>query len=196
MNPSPASLPAPPRFSLCVYCGSRHGADPAFAEAATRVGQWIARQGGQLVFGGGRSGLMGVVADATLQGGGRVIGVIPKALVEREHAHTGCTELHVVDDMQQRKQGMSERADAYLVLPGGIGTFEEWFEVWTWRQLGYHRKPVGLLNVNGYYDGLQAFFQTAVQSRLMDSWQMDLMQWGNAVEPLLEGLIGAITDPR
>ena len=188
----PVNLATAPAFSLCVYCGSRTGNDPVFVEAAKQVGQWIGRQGGQLVFGGGRNGLMGVVADATLNAGGRVVGIIPKALVDKEHAHTGCTELHVVDTMHQRKHGMAERADAFLALPGGIGTFEELFEIWTWRQLGYHHKPVGLLNVNGYYDDLQKFFHSAVQGGLMDAWQLDLVHWGNATEPMLESLVKAV----
>ena len=129
---------ADPLFSICVYCGSKPGNEPAFAESAQQVGQWIAQHGGQLVYGGGRNGLMGIVADATLAAGGRVVGVIPRALVEKEWAHTGCTELHVVETMHDRKRLMAERADAFIALPGGIGTFEEFYEVWTWRQLGYH----------------------------------------------------------
>ncbi|MDP1782436.1 MAG: TIGR00730 family Rossman fold protein, partial [Hydrogenophaga sp.] len=132
-----------PAFSLCVYCGSRPGANPAFADTARTVGQWIGEHGGQLVYGGGRNGLMGIVADATMAAGGRAVGIIPKALVEREWAHQGCTELHVVDNMHERKRMMADKADAFLALPGGIGTFEEFFEVWAWRQLGYHDKPVG-----------------------------------------------------
>jgi len=127
-----------PTFSLCIYCGSRPGTDPGFAATARQIGQWIGEHGGQLVYGGGRGGLMGLVADATLAAGGRVVGIIPKALVEKEWAHHGCSELHVVDTMHERKRLMAERADAFLALPGGIGTFEEFFEVWTWRQLGYH----------------------------------------------------------
>ncbi|MDP2074218.1 TIGR00730 family Rossman fold protein, partial [Hydrogenophaga sp.] len=149
-----------PAFSLCVYCGSRPGANPAFADTARTVGQWIGEHGGQLVYGGGRNGLMGIVADATMAAGGQAVGIIPKALVEREWAHQGCTELHVVDNMHERKRMMADKADAFLALPGGIGTFEEFFEVWAWRQLGYHDKPVGLLNVEGYYDGLMAFMRT------------------------------------
>jgi len=163
-----------PAFSVCVYCGSRPGALPAYADAARAVGAWIGRHGGQLVYGGGRNGLMGLVADSTMKAGGRVVGVIPRALVEKEWAHHGCTELHVVDTMHERKRLMAERADAFVALPGGIGTFEEFFEVWTWRQLGYHDKPVGLLNVGGYYDGLLAFLRHSVQAQFMGEWQMDL----------------------
>ena len=129
-----------PAFSICVYCGSRTGADPAFAALAAQTGRWIGQHDGQLVYGSGKNNLMGAVADATLQAGGRVIGVIPQALVEREHAHRGCTELHVVQTMHERKHLMAARASAFLALPGGIGTFEEFFETWTWRQLDYHAK--------------------------------------------------------
>lgn len=178
-----------PAFSVCVYCGSRPGADPGFAETARQVGQWIGQHGGQLVYGGGHNGLMGIVADATLAAGGRVIGVIPKALVEREWAHTGCTELHIVDTMHERKRIMAEHADAFLSLPGGIGTLEEFFEVWTWRQLGYHAKPVGLLNLNGYYDHLLAFLATSVTSGLMNDWQMELIHVGREPVALLQQLV-------
>ena len=164
-----------PTFSICVYCGSRPGASSEFAAAATVVGSWIGDHGGQLVYGGGRSGLMGVVAYATLQAGGRVVGIIPKALVDRELAEHDCTELHVVDTMHERKRMMAERADAFLALPGGIGTLEELFEAWTWRQLGYHDKPVGLLNIAGYYDRLLEFLDTSVTQQFMSEWQMKLM---------------------
>lgn len=180
-----------PNFSLCVYCGSRPGAAPAFADAARAVGEWIGSRGGQLVYGGGRNGLMGIVAEATLASGGRVVGIIPKALVEREWAHQGCTELHVVDTMHERKRLMADRADAFLALPGGIGTFEEFFEVWTWRQLGYHDKPVGLLNVAGYYDGLMAFLRTGVEQQFMNEWQMELIRVGDDIARLLPELVQA-----
>jgi uncharacterized protein (TIGR00730 family) len=178
-----------PAFSMCVYCGSRPGARPQYAEVAQRVGQWIGQHGGQLVYGGGRSGLMGVVADATLQAGGRVVGVIPQALVDKEMAHQGCTELHIVENMHERKRMMAERADAFIALPGGIGTFEEFFEVWTWRQLGYHNKPVGLLNVDGLYDGLESFLQTVVREQLINEWQMGLIRIETDAQALLTSLV-------
>jgi uncharacterized protein (TIGR00730 family) len=134
---------------------------------------------------------MGLLADATLAAGGRVVGIIPKALVEREWAHKGCSELHVVDTMHERKRMMAERADAFLALPGGIGTFEEFFEVWTWRQLGYHDKPVGLLNVDGYYDGLLGFMQTGVDQQFMGPWQMELIRVGSDWQQLLPELVQA-----
>jgi uncharacterized protein (TIGR00730 family) len=180
-----------PAFSLCVYCGSRPGVDPVFAETARQVGQWIGEHGGQLVYGGGHNGLMGIVADATLAAGGRVIGVIPKALVEKEWAHTGCTELHIVDTMHERKRLMAEHADAFLSLPGGIGTLEEFFEVWTWRQLGYHAKPVGLLNLGGYYTELLTFLNSSVKSGFMSDWQMELICVASEPIDLLQQLVQA-----
>ncbi|MBP6406193.1 MAG: TIGR00730 family Rossman fold protein [Ramlibacter sp.] len=180
-----------PAFSVCVYCGSRPGTDAAFAEVARQTGHWIGTHGGQLVYGGGNNGLMGMVADATLAAGGRVVGVIPKALVEKEWAKLDCTELHVVNTMHDRKRMMAERADAFVALPGGIGTFEELFEVWTWRQLGYHDKPVGLLNTGGYYDELLAFLQSSVRHGFMSDWQMGLVRTGNEVQPLLADLVQA-----
>lgn len=182
MNTSPA-------FSICVYCGSRNGDDPRFAEVARQVGTWIGAHGGQLVYGGGRNGLMGIVAQATMTAGGQVVGIIPSALVEKEWAHHGCTELHVVDTMHERKRMMAERADAFLALPGGIGTFEELFEVWTWRQLGYHDKPVGILNCNGYYDSLMAFIDQVVTHGFMGDWQTELVTVGTEPLTLLQSLV-------
>lgn len=180
---------AEPAFSVCVYCGSRPGENPAFAEAAKVVGTWIGRHGGQLVYGGGRSGLMGTVAEATRQAGGRVVGVIPQALVDKELANRACDELHIVQTMHERKAMMAERSDAFIALPGGIGTFEELFEVWTWRQLGYHDKPLGLLNVAGYYDGLVGFLNHSVASGFMGEWQMGLLHASADAEALLRTLV-------
>ena len=180
-----------PAFSICVYCGSRPGTNPQFTEAATAVGHWIGQHRGQLVYGGGNSGLMGTAARATLEAGGTVVGIMPKALVEKEYANPACTELHVVDNMHQRKAMMAERADAFLALPGGIGTFEELFEVWTWRQLGYHDKPVGLLNVDGYYDTMLAFMAHTVAQQFVGDWQMDLLSVGTHPAELLPRLVQA-----
>ena len=185
-----------PAFSICVYCGSRTGADEHFAAVAREVGQWIGTRGGQLVYGGGNAGLMGIVADATLDAGGTVVGVIPRALVERELAKRECSELHVVDTMHDRKRMMAERAQAFLALPGGIGTFEELFEVWTWRQLGYHDKPIALLNAGGYYDGLLTFLQSSVAHGFMTEWLMGLVQVGADVSTLLPQLADAIAQVR
>jgi len=181
-----------PAFSLCIYCGSRTGSAPYFAGIAKDVGRWIGEHGGQLVYGGGNNGLMGVLADATLAAGGRVVGVIPHALVEREWAKLDCTELHVVDNMHERKRMMSERADAFLALPGGIGTLEELFEVWTWKQLGYHDKPLGLLNTHGYYDPLLAFLRSSVDKGFMADRLMDLLRVGASAAALLQELTAAI----
>lgn len=178
-----------PAFSLCVYCGSRPGSNPAYADAARNVGQWIAEHNGQLVYGGGTGGLMGITADAVLQAGGRVIGIIPKALVDKEWAHHGCTELHIVDTMHERKRMMAEKSDAFLALPGGIGTLEELFEVWTWRQLGYHDKPIGILNIAGYYQGLLDFMATSVAQEFLGDWQMGLVSTSDAPEALLRDLV-------
>jgi len=180
-----------PAFSICVYCGSRSGLNPAYAAAAAQVGHWIGSHGGQLVYGGGKSGLMGIVADAALQSGARVVGVIPKALVEKEWAHQGCTELYIVDTMHDRKRMMAERADAFLALPGGIGTFEELFEVWTWRQLGYHDKPIGILNVAGYYDRMMEFLASSVKEQFLGDWQMALVRCSDQYKALLEFLVQA-----
>ncbi|MFM8463477.1 MAG: TIGR00730 family Rossman fold protein [Burkholderiaceae bacterium] len=139
---------------LCVYCGSATGHDAVYAESARALGQEIARRGMSLVYGGGHVGLMGVVADAALAAGAEVTGVIPSALMDSEVGHTRLTKLHVVKDMHERKALMAELADGFVALPGGIGTLEELFEVMTWLQLGYHRKPVGLLNTLGFYDDL------------------------------------------
>jgi len=144
-----------------------------------------------LVYGGGRNGLMGTVADATLAAGGRVVGIIPRALMEKEWSHNGCTELHIVETMHERKQMMAERADAFLALPGGIGTFEEFYEVWTWRQLGYHNKPIGLLNLNAYYDPMLVFLKSVVCHEFMGPWQMDLIQTDADALKLLPSLVQA-----
>ena len=186
MTTTPTFTPA---FSMCVYCGSRPGNDAAFAASAQAVGQWIGRHGGQLVYGGGKTGLMGTVARATRDAGGRVVGVIPKALVDRELANELCDELHVVDTMHERKAMMAERSDAFVALPGGIGTFEELFEIWTWRQLGYHDKPIGILNAHGYYDNMLTFLQQCVGDGFMDDWQMGLVQSSTDYAVLLPQLV-------
>ena len=147
---------------LCVFCGSSVGSNPAYAEAAVTLGSLLARRGIGLVYGGGNVGLMGVIADAALAAGGEVIGVIPKALADREVAHHGVTELRVVDSMHTRKAMMADLSDAFIAMPGGVGTFEEFFEAITWSQLGLHRKACGLLYVAGFYTPLAAFSDQAV----------------------------------
>lgn len=152
---------------ICVFCGSSPGASPIYAEAARSLGRLLVKRGLGLVYGGGRVGLMGMVADAVLAASGEVIGVIPYALEAREVAHTGLTELRVVGTMHERKALMAELADGFIALPGGIGTLDEWFEIWTWAQLGLHRKPCGILNVAGYYDPLLAFLDRSVEERFL-----------------------------
>jgi uncharacterized protein (TIGR00730 family) len=142
---------------ICVFCGSSMGNRPAYAEAAAGLGRMLAGRGLGLVYGGGNVGLMGIMADAALAAGGEVIGVIPEALMKWEVGHLDLTQLHVVGSMHERKARMAELADAFIALPGGIGTMEELFEVWTWAQLGLHPKPLGFLDSEGYYDHLHAF---------------------------------------
>jgi uncharacterized protein (TIGR00730 family) len=157
----------PHRPHVCVFCGSSTGARPSYAEAARRVGATLARHGLGLVYGGGRVGLMGVLADAALDAGGRVVGVIPDPLATKELAHTGLSELHVVPGMHERKALMAGLSSGFLALPGGVGTFEEFFEIFTWSVLGLHRKPIGLLDVDGYYGPLRALLDHAVAERFV-----------------------------
>lgn len=180
-----------PAFSVCVYCGSRPGTQAAYAQVASQVGTWIGAHGGQLIYGGGKNGLMGIVAAATAAAGGRVVGIIPKALQTRENTRTDCDELQVVDTMHERKRRMAERADVFVALPGGIGTFEELFEVWTWRQLGYHDKPIGLINTRGYFDALLAFAQHSVSEGFLSAEQLALIEVSNNAIGLLRSLVQA-----
>jgi len=177
-----------PQLSLCVYCGSRPGNAPQFSQAAVDVGKWIAEQGGQLVYGGGNNGLMGLVAKSAQVNGAKVIGVIPESMVIREWARRECDELIVVKTMHERKKIMAERANAFLALPGGIGTFEEFFEAWTWKQLGYHAKPIGLLNTQGYFDSLIAFLKNSFESQFMVEHQMGLITIDSNTNSLLNSL--------
>ena len=147
---------------VCVFCGSSVGNKPEYAEAAVTLGGLLAKKQIGLVYGGGNVGLMGVIADAVLEAGGEVIGVIPHSLAQREIEHQGLTQLHVVDSMHTRKAMMADLADAFIAMPGGVGTFEEFFEAVTWTQLGLHRKPCGLLNLAGFYTPLAAFIDQAV----------------------------------
>ncbi len=154
---------------LAVYCGSASGSLPVFAEATRATAAAMVERGVDLVYGGGRLGLMGLIADSVLAGGGRVFGVIPTALVDLEVAHTGLTELHTVETMHERKAKMTDLADAFLALPGGIGTLDELFEAWSWNALGYHKKPFCLLNVEGYWDGMIEFIDHATASGFMSA---------------------------
>jgi len=182
------------KLSVCVYCGSRHGAKPAYQAAAQALGRAIGSRGWQLVYGGGKVGLMGEVADAALAAGARVIGVIPESLQQREVGHRGLHELHVVPTMHLRKQMMAERADAFVALPGGIGTLEELFEVWAWRQLGYHDQPLGLLNVEGYYDELLRFMDRTVAEGFLEARQRANLLVDTEPQRLLDTLARAAAD--
>lgn len=181
----------PKPFTLCVYCGSRFGDQDAYADAARAVGRLIGHQGWRLVYGGGRVGLMGAVADAALQAGAEVIGVIPKSLAALEVEHRGLTELHLVDSMHQRKNLMAELSDAFIALPGGIGTMEELFEIWTWRQLDHHAQPIGLLNVAGYYEPLLGFLHQMADSGFVSKATLDVLEVSDEPTTLLERIAAA-----
>jgi uncharacterized protein (TIGR00730 family) len=174
---------------ICVFCGSSLGARPAYREAAVEVGALLARRGLGLVYGGGNIGLMGALADATLEAGGEAIGVIPQALVAKEVAHRGLTELRVVETMHERKALMASLADAFLALPGGYGTLEEFIEAVTWSQLGIHRKPCGLLNVEGYFDPLLEFFDRAAAERFFRPENRALVLSGTDAAALIDDLL-------
>ena len=171
---------------LAVYCGSASGNSPTFEECARATARAMAGRGVDLVYGGGRLGLMGIVADTVLNLGGRVHGVIPKALVDLEVAHTGCTELFTVETMHERKAKMTDLADAFLALPGGIGTLDELFEAWSWNALGYHNKPFCLLNVDGFWDGLVAFIDHAAASGFLSKRRRRQLLVANTPEQALE----------
>ncbi|WP_437774602.1 TIGR00730 family Rossman fold protein [Sorangium sp. So ce1097] len=170
---------------ICVYCGSSPGASPAYREAAVRLGELLVARGIGLVYGGGRVGLMGAIADAVLARGGEVTGVIPHFLNQREIEHRGLTELHVVDTMHERKAKMAALSDAFIALPGGIGTLEELFEAWTWTQLGSQDKPVGLLDVQGYYRPLIAFLDHVVSEQFLKPGHRAVLQVADDATELL-----------
>jgi uncharacterized protein (TIGR00730 family) len=174
--------------SLAVYCGSSPGSNPAFRQAAEALGRELARAGCTLVYGGSHAGLMGAVADAALQAGGRVVGVIPEALLRLEVAHRGLTDLQVVKTMHERKARMNDLAEAFVALPGGIGTLDEIVEMFTWTQLGIHRKPCALLNIAGYYDALLDFLRNTVKQGFLRQGQLDQLVVAERVEDLLPGL--------
>ncbi len=170
---------------VCVYCGSSPGADPVHRAAAEALGALLAARGIGLVYGGGNVGLMGIIADAALRAGGEVIGVIPTALMDKELGHTGVTKLHVVASMHERKQLMADLSDGFIALPGGIGTLEELFEIFTWLQLGFHDKPVGLLNVAGFYDHLLVFLRYATAEKFMRDAHLESLLVESGVDALL-----------
>jgi uncharacterized protein (TIGR00730 family) len=172
--------------NICVYCGSNAGRQPIYAEQAKEFGRTLAERGLGLVYGGSSAGIMGIVADAVLAHGGRAIGIIPEVLVKKELAHKGLTELHVVGSMHERKMMMAEKADGFVALPGGVGTFEEIFETWTWAQLGLHAKPCGLLNIAGYYDKLAAFLDHTVEEAFMRPQHRAMLVVENEAGALLD----------
>jgi uncharacterized protein (TIGR00730 family) len=174
--------------TVCVFCGSRAGARPAYAQAARRLGAALVARGMDLVYGGGHVGLMGVVADAVLAAGGRAGGVIVQSLVDRELAHAGLTELLVVETMHQRKALMAERADAFVALPGGYGTGDELFEILTWAQLGFHARPIGLLNTAGYFDPLLVWLDHMVREDFLRPKHRDLLLVADDADRLLDRL--------
>ncbi len=174
--------------SLCVFCGANFGTRPEYRQAAQAVGRMLAAQKIRLVYGAGNVGLMGVLADSCLAAGGEVIGVIPDSLVRHEVAHLGLTDLRIVHTMHERKAMMADLSDAFIALPGGIGTFEELFEVWTWAQLGLHQKPVGLLNVAAYFDPLIAMVHHGMQEGFLKQKHLDTLIVDQDPEQLLESL--------
>lgn len=174
--------------SVAVFCGSSLGTDPAYARAATDVGRSLAARGTTLVYGGGRVGLMGVVADAALEAGGRVVGVIPAARHARELAHTGVSELHVVESMHERKARMADLAEAFVALPGGAGTLEEVAEQWTWAQLTIHAKRSGFLDVAGFWAPVRAMLARMVDDGFVRAEQQDILRFDDDVERLLDAL--------
>jgi uncharacterized protein (TIGR00730 family) len=170
---------------LAVYCGSATPTDPRFTENARDVGRLLAERGIGVVYGGGRLGLMGAVADSALAAGGEVIGVIPRALVDLEVAHRGCTELHVVETMHERKKAFTDLSDGFVTLPGGTGTMDELWEALSWAQIGYHAKPVGLLNVAGFYDGLLTFVVTMADAGFLRPQHRDILIASDNLDDLL-----------
>jgi uncharacterized protein (TIGR00730 family) len=181
---------------ICIFCGSRAGTDPKYADAARAVGTLLAGEGIDLVYGGGRVGLMGISANAALAAGGRAIGVLPQALADRELAHTGLSELHIVSTMHERKTMMADLSDGFIALPGGAGTLEEIFEQWTWGQLGIHAKPCGFLNVDGYYDPLKDMVARMVEAGFLTREYGDMLKFETEPEALLAAFRAYEPPPR
>lgn len=182
--------------SLCVYCGSSIGASSAYADAARLMAKAMVDSNISLVYGGGKVGLMGVIADEVMRLGGEATGIIPKALMDKEVGHGGLTRLHIVKDMHERKAMMANLSDGFVAMPGGIGTLEELFEVFTWSQLGLHDKPIGLLNVSGFYDGLIAFLQQVVDQKFLRPEQASLLIHEESPEQLVARLRSFAPEPR
>ncbi len=178
--------------AIAVYCGSATPANPVYIDAARDVGLTLAQRGITIVYGGGRLGLMGAVADAALLAGGKVIGIIPQALIGGEVAHTGCTELHVVKNMHERKQAFTDLSDGFINLPGGVGTMDEMWEAISWSQLGYHNKPVGILNIAGYYDHLIAFNAHMADVGFVRDAHKGILLVADALAELLDKMAGYV----
>lgn len=174
--------------SVCVFCGSSVGNDPAFSHLASKLGATIADRGIRLIYGGGRVGLMGVLADAALAAGGEVIGVMPRSLRDREIAHTGLSDLHITESMHERKAQMERLSEGFIALPGGFGTLDEFCEIVTWSMLGYHARPVGMLDINGYFSALRAFFDRAVEAGFVSEEHRHLILEADAPEMLLDAM--------
>lgn len=175
--------------SICVFCGSSPGDNPAFVAAAKRTGGALARRNIELVYGAGGHGMMGAVADGAIAAGGRTMGVIPRGLFKREGLHAGLDRLEVVESMHERKALMAESSDGFITLPGGLGTMEELFEIWTWTQIGVHAKPCGLLNVDGYYDGLLAFLDNMVTNGFVRASHRDVVIVDDDPERLIDNVL-------
>jgi uncharacterized protein (TIGR00730 family) len=189
LNPVSTAAKVSSPFSLCVYCASRPGNNPIFMQAAQELGTWLGSIGGQLVYGGSSTGLMGTVATATLAAGGRVIGTLSQDLILIETPKEDCTELQTVSNLHERKALMAKLANAFFLMPGGIGSFDEFFDTWTWKHLGYYpHQPIGLLNINGYYDKLLDFLAHGQKEGLMTAEQMALLQVHTQTVPLAEQL--------
>jgi len=186
-----SNTPLNPLRSICVFCGSSAGDSPAFRDASLELADVLSEAEITLVYGGARIGLMGAVADRVLERDGRVVGVIPQSLLDVEIAHNGLTQLHVTDGMHERKAKMASESDAFIAMPGGLGTLEELFEVLTWAQLGYHTKPIGILNVDGYYDDLLRFIENATDRGFMRLAHKDLLHVATDAHRLLELLSNA-----
>lgn len=183
-----------PLKAICVFCASANGADADFLSAAVATGELLGQKKIDLIYGGAKVGLMGAVAESTLANGGRVLGIIPHVLVDLEVAHDGCSELHVVETMHQRKALMSEKSDAFLILPGGFGTLEEMFEVLTWQVLKLHTKPVCLVNINGFYDPLLAFLDHCVSQGVLKQKNRDILLVAGNVDDAIRLLQDAVVN--
>jgi uncharacterized protein (TIGR00730 family) len=180
---------------VCVFCGSKTGNRPTYSQAARQLGAVLVRRGLGLVYGAGHIGLMGVLADAVLQAGGEAVGVIPQALVDRELAHSGLTQMHIVGSMHERKARMADLSDAFIALPGAYGTADEFFEILTWAQLGLHAKPIGLLNVEGFFNPLLAWLDQAVREGFLRESHRGMLMIGDDPEQMLDRLIAARPEP-